>query len=245
MVKWWRRFFFVLGLGSVLAWLPPVQNYAWAACPFNFSAAYRIQAHSTDTGQVGADGIIYTQDFTTYSTTGPRREVGIRESSGLAYVLFGWVRDYASQGNAVPIVEYEDTGGSVGSYIPILPGWHFENNSLYYFKLKDLDQDGRWTATVEVGGSVGSWSYTTRDLGFSRGRPFAQAFRTDCDDAGTAHLSVLGRYPRGSTSSSPSLDWSTLKCRSDSDPNKHLDIVSVREFYVRDGQSSVGCAGTT
>jgi len=95
---------------------------------------------------------------------------------------------------------------------------------------------GHWSAYFD---GAHSPLYTTPDLGFSEGHPFLRVLRTNCDNGGTAEMKNL-MHLRTATSAGP---WSSNTCRLDTDPGKHLEIVSNSHIKVPGGQKAKDARG--
>jgi hypothetical protein len=212
-----------------------------AAASCTVKAVYDVQAQDNrDSSQVGAAGLIYTQTRSIYpgqGLPGPRRSVGILNASG-GYVLFGWVRDSFTTGVALTYMEFRTASGSVGSTLGALLGNKaMKDQTWHAFKVR-FTGHGHWSAYFD---GASRPLYTTPNLGFSQGHPFLRVLRTNCDNGGTAEMKNLVHL-RTATSAGP---WRSNTCRLDTDPGKHLEIVSNSHIKVPGGQKANGCAGTT
>jgi hypothetical protein len=213
---------------------------AVASCTVH--AIYDVQAEDNrDSSQVGAAGLIYTQTRSIYpgrTLPGPRRSVGILNAASGGYVLFGWVRDSFTFDTALTYMEFRTASGGVGSTLGALLGNKaLRDQTWHAFKVR-YSGHGHWSAYLD---GARSPLYTTPDLGFSEGHPFLRVLRTNCANGGTAELKNL-THLRTATSVRP---WSSNTCRLDTDPGKHLEIVSNTHVKVPGGQKANGCAGTT
>ncbi len=218
----------------------PAARAAAAVC--SVAHIYDVQAQDNhDTSQVGVSAGINSQSPSIYpgrTVPGPRRSVGILNAASGGYVLFGFVRDAVSIGKAQTYLEFRTRTGGVGSTLGSLLGNKtLANNTWHNFKLL-YNGGGVWSAHLDGAATA---LYKTPNLGFGAGHPFLRALRTNCDAGGTANLRNLRHFPTRSTSRL----WSANTCRGDTDPGKHLRIVSVSHVEVPNGQSAGGCAGTT
>ena len=203
---------------------------------------YDVQAQDNrNTSQVGVSAGINSQSPSIYpgrTVPGPRRSVGILNSATGGYVLFGFVRDSVSSGKAQTYMEFRTASGGVGSTLGNLLGNKtLANNTWHNFKLL-YNGGGVWSAHLDGAATA---LYKTPNLGFGAGHPFLRVLRTNCDGGGTANLRSLRHFPTRSTSGL----WGANTCRGDTDPGKHLRIVSVSHVEVPNGQSAGGCAGST
>ena len=220
----------------------PLAGASTVAISCTVRAIYDVQAQDTkDTSQVGVYGLINSQASSIYpgkTLPGPRRSVGLLNDATGGYVLFGWVRDSVTVGRAVTYMEFRTASGGVGSTLGTLLGNKtLKDNTWHGFKISYAGH-GVWKEYLDGSNRA---LYSTPNLGFSGGHPFLRALRTNCDSGGNAHFENLKHF---NTASSERL-WSKNTCRLDTDPGKHLKIISAHEDEVPSGQNANGCAGTT
>jgi hypothetical protein len=203
------------------------------------SFQYAGKASDLATSQAkGSRADIFTQNIS-YPDDYLARMAGV-DGPGSSYVRFGWSEDFAD--GSFPIYWYEAKDAS-GNYYndTAIPGPATGTpligfNNWVPFTISDTDGNEVWKAN-----SQGQNIFTTRDLGFSSGRPYVAAYRTDCDSGGLAQFRDAKFYTASGS-------WhlvNNIGCWLDTDPGHHWNIQSDDDATFPDGQSAGGCAGTT